>query len=158
MSNLGAKTISWEPFKECIKPAPPLPVMTVRLPVIVPLSPLELMYFFQSTSSSSFPKYAAEWPSGYTAVSEPPVQQKATLLINQATLEASTSMDCTNNLFPFYPFNFKSTSWYKIFFPNQSSSKCHKQEQQRQLNFTGSQNYTCMGKLQSSEYRERDII
>lgn len=67
------KLINCEPFKECVKPVPPLPVMTVRRPVIVPLSPLELMYFFQSTSSSSFLKYVAEQPSGYTAVSEPPV-------------------------------------------------------------------------------------
>lgn len=83
MSNLGLETGQFGNYsKECIKPAPPLPVMTVRLPVIDPLSLRELMCFCQSTSSSSFLKYAAERPSGYTAVSEPPVERNGTLLIN----------------------------------------------------------------------------
>lgn len=66
----------------CVKPAPPLPVMSLRLPVIVPLSPQEPARFCPSTSFSSLPRCAAERPSGYTAVSEPPIKSREVLLIS----------------------------------------------------------------------------
>lgn len=66
----------------CVQPAPPLPVMSLRLLVIVPQSLQEPASFCPSTSFSSLLRYAAERPFGYTAVSEPPIKRREVLLIS----------------------------------------------------------------------------
>lgn len=98
----------------CVKPAPPLPVMSLRLPVIDPLSPQEPACFCSSTSFSSLPRYAAERPSGYTAVSGPPIKSREVLLISQDTFVLSTSMYHTNCTNMYFSILSKICFWYGI--------------------------------------------